>query len=402
MLIFSEPYLENRLILVGRHGDDVSATTLAALQGKRIAIVEGYSYGDTIDKAGPTFVRTSSEEESVAQLLNSTVDYTLMDELVVRYINSTYAKEAQSRLQFGSTSLITRPLHLALRNDLPGAQSIIHRFNAQLRVMITDRTIYRLLHVDWIDADVDGDGIRSYPTRRSRGHRSATGCVSITTTTEKAATHQPSGKEPGFTSWQSLHRLGQRSQTRTQGGGSKASGPQPFGGVDIHLPVVAGRLPVHSRRFKIRVYARRVPAAQRARLAPPAAAKASARSAVAFAKATSLASQPRCDIAVFDDHSWRARTSAGAKQVGSSRLLCSGLLSSSPFVPFRSRVVRGCAGPTPVANFYPGPSETEPPETVSAAVVDHQPGAPSLSRSASSARMARRVSCPGGVSGRRR
>jgi hypothetical protein len=30
-------------------------------------------------------------------------------------------------------------------------------------------------------------------------------------------------------------------------------------------------------------------------------------------------------------------------------------------------------GPPPVANFYPGPSETEPPETVSAAVVDHQP-----------------------------
>ena len=30
-------------------------------------------------------------------------------------------------------------------------------------------------------------------------------------------------------------------------------------------------------------------------------------------------------------------------------------------------------GPLPVANFYPGPSETAPPETVSAAVVDHQP-----------------------------
>ena len=58
VLIFSQPYLENRLILVGRRGDDVSATTFAALKGKRIAIVEGYSYGDTLDNAGPTFVRS--------------------------------------------------------------------------------------------------------------------------------------------------------------------------------------------------------------------------------------------------------------------------------------------------------------------------------------------------------
>ena len=43
MLVFSQPYLENRLVLVGRHGADVSATALADLKGKRVAVVEGYS-----------------------------------------------------------------------------------------------------------------------------------------------------------------------------------------------------------------------------------------------------------------------------------------------------------------------------------------------------------------------
>ncbi len=43
VLLFSQPYLENRLMLVGRRGDDVSASTFAALKGKKIAIVEGYS-----------------------------------------------------------------------------------------------------------------------------------------------------------------------------------------------------------------------------------------------------------------------------------------------------------------------------------------------------------------------
>src|SRR4029453_11159591 len=53
-LFFSQPYLENRLILVGRRGGDVSAASLAALKGKRIAIVEGYSYGGAVDSSGLT------------------------------------------------------------------------------------------------------------------------------------------------------------------------------------------------------------------------------------------------------------------------------------------------------------------------------------------------------------
>jgi polar amino acid transport system substrate-binding protein len=168
VLVFSQPYLENRLILVGRRGSDVSAKTFAALKGKRIAIVEGYSYGDAIEGAGPTFVRSSREEDSLARLLDSAVDYTLMDELVVRYITSNYPKEAQSRLAFGSTPLLTRPLYLAIRKDLADAPSIIDRFNAQLSVMLTDRTYHRLLHVDWISADVDGDGVPEYVPQSDR------------------------------------------------------------------------------------------------------------------------------------------------------------------------------------------------------------------------------------------
>src|SRR4029453_6726159 len=68
-LIFSQPYLENRLVLVGRRGADVKAPALTDLKGKRIAIVEGYSYGDAIDRGGPTWVRTRSEEDSLSQLL---------------------------------------------------------------------------------------------------------------------------------------------------------------------------------------------------------------------------------------------------------------------------------------------------------------------------------------------
>ena len=47
-LVYSKPYLENRLVLVARKGDDVSAPALPALAGKRIALVDGYAYGDAL------------------------------------------------------------------------------------------------------------------------------------------------------------------------------------------------------------------------------------------------------------------------------------------------------------------------------------------------------------------
>jgi polar amino acid transport system substrate-binding protein len=162
VLLFSQPYLENRLVLIGRRGADVSAKTLAELANKRIAIVEGYSYGDAVRGPGPAFVRTPSEEDSVAQLLKGAVDYTLMDELVVHYIVRDYPTESATRLQIGSTPLVTRDLYFAVTRSRPDAESIMTRFNAQLRSMIADGSYHRALRVDWIRADVDGDGVPEY------------------------------------------------------------------------------------------------------------------------------------------------------------------------------------------------------------------------------------------------
>jgi len=167
-LVFSQPYLENRLVLVGRHGADVSAKTLQTLAGKKIAIVEGYSYGDAVDRTGPSWVRSQGEEDSLTRLLKGGVDYTLMDELVVHYIVSNYPKESGAKLQIGTVPLLTRELYFVLNRDRRDAISIIERFNAQLRGMIADKTYHRLLGVDWILADVDGDGVPEYVPRTDR------------------------------------------------------------------------------------------------------------------------------------------------------------------------------------------------------------------------------------------
>jgi len=198
-LLYSQPYLENRLVLIGRRGANVSAKTLADLKGRRVAIVEGYSYGDATENSGPVFVRSSSEEDSLTRLLNSGVEYTLMDELVVQYIVSNYPKESAARLQIGSTALITRELYLAIRRSRPDAQSIIGRFNAQLRGMIADGTYHRLLHVDWIRADVTGDGVPEYVAANSRpGPTEPKAQQSYTLFSTTAPTATPRDSKTGF------------------------------------------------------------------------------------------------------------------------------------------------------------------------------------------------------------
>ena len=162
VLVFSRPYLENRLILVGRRGEDVSATALGALKGKRIALVEGYAYGDGIVTSGVLPVRSTSEQDGLSLVLAGKADYVLMDEVVVQYILEHYPNEAKTRLSVGTTPLVKRPLYLAVRRSRPDAEAIVERFNAQLRGMIADRTYHRLLHVAWILADVDGDGVTEF------------------------------------------------------------------------------------------------------------------------------------------------------------------------------------------------------------------------------------------------
>jgi len=158
-LRFSKPYLENRLVLVGRRGGDVSATTFAELTGRRIAIVGSYAYGAAVDDArGPVFVKGPSDGENMRRLLRGEVDYVLADELVVFHLFQRYEAKAKQLLQVGATPLVKRSLHLALRRDLADSQAIIDRFDAVIPKMIADGSYNRALQMDWILVDVDGDG----------------------------------------------------------------------------------------------------------------------------------------------------------------------------------------------------------------------------------------------------
>lgn len=158
-ILYSEPYLENRLMLVGRLGADVSAERFEDLKGKKVGIVDNYGYGPEIEGApGVDFQRGPDDEANLRKLLRGELDYVLLDELLVHHLFTSEAKKAELLLVTGTTPLLRRPLHFGLRRDLPTAPEIIARFNQAILGLSQDGTYNRILGVRWIATDIDGDG----------------------------------------------------------------------------------------------------------------------------------------------------------------------------------------------------------------------------------------------------
>jgi hypothetical protein len=82
----------------------------------------------------------------------------LVDALLIEYLMEVEGDRVSDYLAIGYTPMIRKELHFAIRKDHPSAAGIIKQFNAEIRAMIKDGTYNKILQLNWIRADVDGDG----------------------------------------------------------------------------------------------------------------------------------------------------------------------------------------------------------------------------------------------------
>jgi ABC-type amino acid transport substrate-binding protein len=158
-LEFSKPYLQNQLILVGRKGSNVQIFSFSSLNGKKIGVVEDYAYGDSLMKReGIQIVYGKSDQQNVESLLSKRVDYILVDALLLQYLFNYQMNDVSEFLEIGEKPLLTKSLHFALRKKIPNAAKIIALFNNEISEMISDGTYHDILELNWIRADIDGDG----------------------------------------------------------------------------------------------------------------------------------------------------------------------------------------------------------------------------------------------------
>jgi hypothetical protein len=164
---------------VGRKGQDVSASTLKDLAGKRVAVVETYSYGDMLQMTEAEFIYGESDQENLSKLLNEEADYMLVDRLLISFMINYQGEEVATYLEIGEQTLMTKSLHFAVRRDFPDAQGIVQRFNEAILKMTADGTYNKLLGLNWISTDVDGDGRMEYVLNGNAGDQAPTNSYSV-------------------------------------------------------------------------------------------------------------------------------------------------------------------------------------------------------------------------------
>jgi polar amino acid transport system substrate-binding protein len=160
-LLFSQPYLESRIHLVGQKGNDVSITDLSKLKGVRLALVKGYAYGDLLASLdGVEIIYGSDDVANLKMLVHDEADYTLVDDLLIQHAKKEYPETCEASLAFGKQALLINPIYLALRKNLPNVETIIKKFNQTIRLMQADGTYNRILRLNSLAIDIDGDGVQ--------------------------------------------------------------------------------------------------------------------------------------------------------------------------------------------------------------------------------------------------
>ncbi len=228
-LLYSDPYLENRLILVGKKGSNVTAHALSALMGKKIGVVESYAYGSLLDDIGTNeLVMGKSDQQNLERLLKGEVDYFLADALLVEYLLEYQSQEADKYLEIGSATLLTLPLYFAIRKDIPDAERIIEAFNAEIMAMIADGSYNRILQLNWVSTDIDGDGIPELVLNGNKAgleapSNSYTVKSNASATAENSSSYMIEGNK--YPSWESVPKKYKVSQVEVTGGNPAGFGP---------------------------------------------------------------------------------------------------------------------------------------------------------------------------------
>jgi ABC-type amino acid transport substrate-binding protein len=156
---FSKPYLYSQLVLVGRKGSDVGATSFKDLEGKKIGIVQDYAYGDFEGRDKVELIDGKGNQNNLEKLLSGDIEYMLVDALIIQYMLKYQLNDVTAHLAIGQRPLMTKSLHLGLRKNVENAESILREFDEEIAEMIADGTFNEILELNWIQADVDGDGV---------------------------------------------------------------------------------------------------------------------------------------------------------------------------------------------------------------------------------------------------
>jgi len=121
-MLFSEPYLQNQLVLVANKNTNVENPNL---QGKKLGLIEGYAYGDEITANKKTeFVFSKNNQENLEKLFSGEIDYFLVDNLLIQYMLEYQVNDVNKYLEIAQKPYSKKSLHFAINQKVPNAEKL--------------------------------------------------------------------------------------------------------------------------------------------------------------------------------------------------------------------------------------------------------------------------------------
>jgi polar amino acid transport system substrate-binding protein len=132
-LLFSEPYLSSKLIILKRRKETRHFTSLKQLSGARIGVRVDYAYGVDLD-AIPRLTQVEENHliQNLLNLQNGRVDFVIGDRRTIIHQLNEYMGDKLN--QFAVTDIKLDPVarHVAVSRSLPEHEKIVAEFNKSL------------------------------------------------------------------------------------------------------------------------------------------------------------------------------------------------------------------------------------------------------------------------------
>ena len=136
---YSQYYAKNRLVFIKSKTDNYEFEGLDSLNGKVVAIVRDYAYGeDFLNNQNIEFSIANSLESNVKKVIARRAALTIADEIVAK---SVIPPETLKQIRFTNNALSENTLHMTCSKTNPKCDDIIKDFNVGLKKIKTDGTL---------------------------------------------------------------------------------------------------------------------------------------------------------------------------------------------------------------------------------------------------------------------
>lgn len=144
-LIYSQSYEVSELVFVSRIEQGFQFNALSALQGKSLALVEGYAYPQTVLSAPNVDIHYVKDVASILKsVVHGLVHVGLGDSQVLRFTaGQTIARQHRLHYDFDHP-LARKPLHFTVNRQYPHSNKLVQDINTLILTFSQDGTLKRL------------------------------------------------------------------------------------------------------------------------------------------------------------------------------------------------------------------------------------------------------------------